>query len=91
MGRPVASHEGFSYSAALKAKGGNWTIDLLNVFIANPKGAAPGTNMAFAGVSKASERADIIAYLNSLSDNPAPLPTTTGAASGSEQQARTGQ
>jgi cytochrome c len=91
VGRPVASHEGFSYSAALKAKGGDWTIDLLNAFIANPKGAVPGTNMAFAGVSKASERADIIAYLNSLSDNPAPLPTTTGVASGNEQQARTGQ
>jgi cytochrome c len=92
LGRPIASHAGFSYSAALKAKGGSWTIDQLNAFILNPKGAVPGTNMAFAGVSKASERADIIAYLNSLSDNPAPLPTTTGAASGGEQPAaQTGQ
>lgn len=80
VGRKLASHEGFSYSAALKAKGGDWTIEQLNAFITNPKGAIPGTNMAFAGVSKATERADLIAYLNSLSDNPAPLPTSTGAA-----------
>jgi cytochrome c len=88
LGRPVAAHAGFNYSAALKAKGGSWTIDQLNAFIANPKGAVPGTNMAFAGVSRPSERADLIAYLNSLSDNPAPLPTT--AASGGEQPAAAG-
>ena len=86
LGRAVASHEGFNYSAALKAKGGNWTIDQLNAFITNPKGAVPGTSMAFAGVSRPSERADIIAYLNSLSDNPTPLPTTTGAATASDRR-----
>src|ERR671937_370199 len=66
---------GFNFSAAMKAKGGEWTFDDLNKFIANPKGFVPGTAMGFAGVPKDSERADIIAYLNSLSDNPAPLPT----------------
>ncbi len=80
VGRPIASHPGFNYSAALKAKGGDWTIDALNTFITNPKADIPGTAMAFAGVSRASERADILAYLNSLSDNPAPLPTSTGTA-----------
>jgi cytochrome c len=90
LGRAVASHEGFNYSAALKAKGGNWTIDQLNAFITNPKGAVPGTSMAFAGVSRQSERADIIVYLNSLSDNPAPLPTTTGAAPASDPPAASG-
>jgi cytochrome c len=74
VGRAKASIPGFNYSAALKAKGGNWTIDDINQFITNPKAAVPGTNMTFAGISKGSERADIIAYLNSLSDNPAPLP-----------------
>jgi cytochrome c len=73
VGRPKASQPGFNYSAALKAKGGNWTIDDLNQFIANPSGFAPGTNMTFAGIPRSGERADIIAYLNSLSDNPAPL------------------
>ena len=79
VGRPKASEPGFNYSAAAKAKGGNWTIDDLNQFITNPKGYIPGTNMTFAGVSRASERADIIAYLNTLSDNPAPLPKAAEA------------
>lgn len=81
VGRPHASHPGFKYSAAMAAKTGPWTIEELNAFIQNPKTAIPGTAMAFAGVSKASERADLLAFLNSKSDNPQPLPTTTGAAS----------
>jgi cytochrome c len=79
VGRPKASEAGFNYSAALKSKGGNWTVDDLNQFITNPKGTVLGTNMTFAGVPRASERADIIAYLNSLSDNPAPLPKAAEA------------
>ena len=66
---------GFNFSAAMKAKGGEWSIDDLNQFIANPKGFIPGTAMGFAGIQKDSQRADVIAYLNSLSDNPKPLPT----------------
>ena len=66
---------GFNFSAALKGKGGTWTYDDLNKFLASPKGFVPGTAMGFAGISKDSERADVIAYLRSLSDNPAPLPT----------------
>lgn len=66
---------GFNFSAALKAKGGDWSYDDLNKFIANPKGFIPGTAMGFAGVQKDSERADVIAYLRTLSDKPVPLPT----------------
>ena len=66
---------GFNFSAAMKAKGGTWTFNDLNKFIANPKGFIPGTAMGFAGIQKDSERADVIAYLNSLSEHPAPLPT----------------
>ena len=65
---------GFNFSAAMKAKGGEWTYDDLNQFIANPKGFVPGTAMGFAGISKDSERADVIDYLHTLSDNPVPLP-----------------
>ena len=74
IGRAKASHEGFNYSAALKGKGGDWSYDDVNQFVTNPKGYVPGTIMAFAGVAQAGERADILAYLRSLSDNPAPLP-----------------
>ena len=66
---------GFNFSAAMKAKGGTWSIDDLNQFIASPKGFVPGTAMGFAGIPKDTERADVLAYLNSLSDKPAPLPT----------------
>ena len=66
---------GFNFSAALKAKGGTWTYEDLNVFLLNPKAFVPGTAMGFAGISKDSERADVIAYLRSLSESPAPLPT----------------
>jgi cytochrome c len=68
---------GFNFSAAMKAKGGTWTFDDLNEFLKSPKGFVPGTAMGFAGLSKDSERADVIAYLNSLSDKPAPLPTAS--------------
>ena len=66
---------GFNFSAAMKAKGGTWTDQDLNQFIANPKGFVPGTAMGFAGIPKDSERADVIAYLHTLADNPVPLPT----------------
>jgi len=66
---------GFNFSAAMKAKGGTWTYDDLNKYLLNPKAFVPGTAMGFAGISKDSERADVISYLRSLSDNPAPLPT----------------
>jgi cytochrome c len=66
---------GFNFSAGMKGKGGTWSIDDLNQFILNPKGFVPGTAMGFAGIQKDSERADVLAYLNSLSEHPAPLPT----------------
>ena len=75
VGRNRASEPGFSYSAAMKAKGGQWTDDDLNKFVANPKGYIPGTAMGFAGIPKDSERADVIAYLHTLADKPVPLPT----------------
>jgi cytochrome c len=86
VGRPKASEAGFNYSAAMKAKGGNWTIDELNQFINNPRGYVPGTNMTFAGVQRGSERADVIAYLNTLSDNPSPLPKAAEAAGAPKAQ-----
>ena len=70
-----AGRGGFNFSAGMKGKGGTWTFDDLNKFLTNPKAFVPGTAMGFAGIPKDSERADVIAYLNSLSEKPEPLPT----------------
>jgi cytochrome c len=75
VGDKKGEGRGFNFSAAMKAKGGTWTYDDLNQFINNPKGFVPGTAMGFAGIQKDSERADVIDYLHTLSDNPVPLPT----------------
>ena len=77
VGEPRGEGRGFNFSAAMKAKGGTWTFDELNKFLTNPKSYIPGTAMGFAGLPKDSERADVIAYLNSLSDHPKPLPTAS--------------
>ena len=72
--RPVASVAGFKYSAALKAKGGKWTFAALNKWLTDPRGDVPGTSMTFVGVQSEKQRADLIAYLDTLSKNPVPLP-----------------
>jgi cytochrome c len=77
--RPVASVSGFGYSAALKSKGGKWDFDMLNKWLTKPSAFAPGTAMTFAGISNEKQRADVIAYLDSLAANPVPLPKDQGA------------
>ena len=78
VGRAVASHPGFGYSAALQghaAEAPEWTYEELNGFLWKPKDWVPGTSMGFAGLSAAQDRADVIAYLRTLAESPAPLPT----------------
>ncbi len=87
VGRAKASVPGFNYSAAMKAKGGNWTIDDLNDYLRNPKAMVPGTNMNFAGIPRANERADLLTYINAKADNPAPLPKAADAGTKPGQQA----
>jgi cytochrome c len=72
--RQKAHEPGFEYSAALKEKGGTWTYDDLDHFLENPKGYVKGTKMAFAGIGSPAERANVVAYLRTLSDSPKPLP-----------------
>ncbi len=74
VGRPKASQEGFNYSPAIQELGGDWTYEDLNAYLADPRGFAPGNRMAFAGVAALEDRAAVIAYLRSLSAEPAPLP-----------------
>jgi cytochrome c len=74
VGRKRASHEGFSYSSAMQAKGGEWDYETINDFIFKPQGFIKGTKMAFAGLPKEQDRADVIAFLRTMNDNPPPLP-----------------
>lgn len=74
-GRNEGSVDGFGYSAAMKGRTDkNWEADGLDHFLKNPKAYVPGTAMSFAGISNPQTRADVIAYLNTLSDSPKPLP-----------------
>jgi cytochrome c len=75
VGQPIAEdHNGYQFSdALLKHKGQKWTAAMLNEWLQNPQHFAPGTKMTFAGLSKAEDRADVVAYLNTLSDHPQPL------------------
>jgi len=66
--------DGFKFSGALKKLGGDWTYEDLDTFLTKPKSFAPGTKMTFSGVKKDGDRANLIAYLRSLSDSPKPLP-----------------
>ena len=68
-----AAVAGFKYSNALKDFGGVWDYDALNAFFYKPKDYVKGTKMGFAGLKKESDRANIIAYLRSLSPSPAPI------------------
>lgn len=86
VGRPKGTEGGFDYSAAIKGKGGNWTVEDLDHFLQNPKGFAPGTKMSFIGVSRGSERADIIAYMNTKSDKPVALPKAAEAPAATKTQ-----
>ena len=73
--RPIAGEEGFKYSSAMGDMSGEvWSYANLDGFLADPKGWAKGTKMSFAGIKKEGQRADLLAYLRSLSANPVPLP-----------------
>jgi cytochrome c len=75
VGGPHDHEAGFNYSPALeKFKGQPWTFDALNHWLDNPAVYAPGTRMTFAGIPSAQQRADVIAYLRTLSPHPVPLP-----------------
>src|SRR6185312_6794889 len=77
VGGKRGSHAGFSYSSGMEAKGGEWSYEDLNHWLLKPSAFIKGTKMAFAGLPKEQERADVIAYLRTMNDNPPPLPDAT--------------
>jgi cytochrome c len=74
VGRPRATHPGFSYSSAMSANHDPWAYDKLFVFLKAPQVYVPGTKMSFAGLSSAQDRIDLLAYLRTQSDSPLPIP-----------------
>ncbi len=72
---PHAHIQGFNYSAAMRALADKpWDYEALNAFLLRPAAAIPGTRMVYAGMSNIGQRADVIVFLRSLSNEPAPLP-----------------
>ncbi len=81
VGGKHAHAPGFTYSAAMQALADQtWDYDHLNKFVTNPKAAIAGTKMAFAGLSKQQDRINLIAFLRTQSDAPAPIPPPNPAA-----------
>jgi cytochrome c len=74
VGRNVASRGTFTYSSAFRAQTGSWTYERLDHYLTNPAKAVPGNKMGFAGLRKAEDRANVIAFLGTLSTSPVPFP-----------------
>jgi len=75
VGRMHGIHEGFAYSEAMAAlKDKPWSYEALNEFLIKPSAAVPGTKMAYGGLKKDADRANLLAYLATLSDSPVPFP-----------------
>ncbi len=66
VGREKGAAQGYGYSDTLASMGGEWTPENLNAFLEKPGDYAPGTSMSFAGLKKVEDRADVIAYLDSI-------------------------
>jgi cytochrome c len=86
--RPRASIAGFSYSGGMKAKGGTWTYDELFKFLKSPQAYITGTKMSFAGLSKAEDRINLIAFLRTNADSPAAIPAPKPAAAAAPADAK---
>lgn len=83
VGGPHAHMQGYTYSSAMQtvaATGIKWTFDELNKWLNSPRAYAPGTKMSYVGIPDDQTRANVIAYLRTLSDSPVPLPTAADAA-----------
>jgi cytochrome c len=80
LGEAIAQGKaGYAFSDALKSKGGKWDFDSMNAWLTSPRKFADGTKMTFAGLGKAEDRANVIAYLNAQGSN-LPLPAAPAAA-----------
>ena len=84
--RKVGVVDGYAYSKAMKEHGGNWSFAKLNEYLHKPRSSVPGTKMSFAGLKKVQDRADLIAYLRTLSDAPVAIPVVAKADAPAENE-----
>ena len=75
IGADRARHSNFKYSGALKGLGGKWSIEDMNAFLTKPKDFLKGNKMSFPGLKKATDRANVIVFLNANSGSPVALPS----------------
>ncbi|MCC5781108.1 cytochrome c family protein [Nitratireductor sp. B36] len=87
VGKPVAHVEDYSYSPAMKAYGGEWTVERLDAYLLQPRAEVKGTKMAFAGLKKEEDRVNLIAYLSTFSDAPVQSGAAAEEAAPAEQTA----
>ncbi len=73
VNKDIGAKEDYKYSNAMAAYGGQWTYEQLNGYLLNPKKYIEGTKMSFVGLKKEKDRANVILYLRSFSDTPAPI------------------
>jgi cytochrome c len=79
VGRPRATHPGFSYSSAMASDHEPWTYEKLFKFLKLPQAFVPGTKMSFAGLRSPQDRINLLAYLRTQEDSPAPIPAPAPA------------
>jgi cytochrome c len=92
VGRPVASAPGYTrYSQSLKDVGGTWDPEVLDAYLENPKAVAPRGIMAFAGLKKPDDRANLIVYLNENGPEPLEFGAAAPEAPGTETAAATAE
>ncbi|WP_366657723.1 c-type cytochrome [Fodinicurvata sp. EGI_FJ10296] len=94
VGGAMAHAADFNYSSAVQSRadeGGEWTFENLNAFIENPRGYLPGTNMSYAGMGDAEDRANLIAWMNEQSSDPLPLPSADEVEAESADDAESGE
>lgn len=87
FGRKAGAHEGFAYSKSMQRAGVDgliWTLDTLDAYIANPRALVSKTRMSFRGLKDEQDRADLMAYLRSFSDNPSNIPEASPTARGTD-------
>jgi cytochrome c len=80
IGRPRASESGYSYSSAMMGDHNPWTYETLFKYLKSPQSVVPGTKMSFAGLHSASDRINLLAYLRTEGNSPAPIPPAAPAA-----------